>query len=166
MLCPVPIIPYEETYRDIWSNPSNVGAPVSDTRIDVTVGFSLDGVPDFALGFAPLTVYYDPKIDTWLPDRVRLFRTYPPHNQRQLEITVSLEHYNDVIMSAMASQITGVAIVCSTVSSGADQRQHQSSTSLASVCGEFTGDRWIPCTKVSNVENISIWWRHHGREIH
>ena len=26
--------------------------------------------------------------------------------------------------------------------------------------GEFTGDRWIPCT--SNAENISIWWRHHA----
>ena len=31
----------------------------------------------------------------------------------------------------MASQITGVSIVCSTVCSGADQRKHQSSTSLA-----------------------------------
>ena len=33
-------------------------------------------------------------------------------------------HYNDVIMSSMASEITGVAIVCSTVGSGADQRKH------------------------------------------
>ena len=39
-------------------------------------------------------------------------------------------HYNDVIMSAMASQITGVPIVRSVVSSGADQRKHQSSASL------------------------------------
>ena len=38
-------------------------------------------------------------------------------------------------MSAMASQITGVSIVCSTVASGADQRKHQSSASLASVWG-------------------------------
>ena len=30
-------------------------------------------------------------------------------------------HYNDVIMSAMASQITGVSIVCPFVGSGADQ---------------------------------------------
>ena len=27
--------------------------------------------------------------------------------------------------------------------------------------GEFTSDRWIPCTRASNVENVSIWWRHH-----
>ena len=30
------------------------------------------------------------------------------------------------------------------------------------LCGEFTGDRWIPHTKASNAENVSIWWRHHG----
>ena len=36
-------------------------------------------------------------------------------------------------MSAMVSQITGVSIVYSTVSSGADQRKHQSSASLAFV---------------------------------
>ena len=28
--------------------------------------------------------------------------------------------------------------------------------------GEFTSDRWIPLKRVSYVENISIWWRHHG----
>ena len=42
-----------------------------------------------------------------------------------------LEHYGDIIMSAMASQITGVSMICSTVCSGADQRMHQSSASLA-----------------------------------
>ena len=34
-------------------------------------------------------------------------------------------------MSAMPSQITGVSIACSTVSSGADERKHQSAASLA-----------------------------------
>ena len=33
---------------------------------------------------------------------------------------INASHYNDVIMSAMASQITGVSIVCSDVCSGAD----------------------------------------------
>ena len=42
-------------------------------------------------------------------------------------------HYNDVIMSAMASQITGVSIVCSTVGSGKNQRKQQSFASLAFV---------------------------------
>ena len=38
-------------------------------------------------------------------------------------------------MSAMASQITDVSILCSSVCSGADQRKHQSSASLAFVSG-------------------------------
>ena len=44
-------------------------------------------------------------------------------------------HYNDVIMSAMASQITSLTIVYSTAYSGAGQREHQSSASLAFVRG-------------------------------
>ena len=44
-------------------------------------------------------------------------------------------HYNDVKMSSMASQITGVSVVCSTVGSDADQRAHQSSASLAFMRG-------------------------------
>ena len=55
-------------------------------------------------------------------------------------------HYNDVIMGAMASQITSLTIVYSTVYSGADQRKHQSSASLAFVWGIHRG-RWIPRTK-------------------
>ena len=47
-------------------------------------------------------------------------------------------------------------IVYSTVCSGGDQRQHQSSASLA--FGEFAGDWWIPRTKVQKREK---WWRHH-----
>ena len=27
--------------------------------------------------------------------------------------------------------------------------------------GESTGDRRIPLTRASNMENFSIWWRHH-----
>ena len=54
-----------------------------------------------------------------------------------LVLTVSVSfHYSDVIMSAVASQITSLTIVYSTVYSGVDQRKHQSSASLAFV-------RWI-----------------------
>ena len=38
-------------------------------------------------------------------------------------------------MSAMASQITGVSVICSTLCSGADQRKHLKSASLAFVRG-------------------------------
>ena len=44
-------------------------------------------------------------------------------------------HYSDIIISYMASQITGVSIVYSTICSAADQRKHQSSASLAFVRG-------------------------------
>ena len=46
-----------------------------------------------------------------------------------------LSHYTDVIMSAIASQITSLAILYSTVYSGTNQRKHQSSASLAFVRG-------------------------------
>ena len=48
-------------------------------------------------------------------------------------------HYNDVIMSPLASQITSLAIVYSTVYSVADQRKHQSFVSLAFVRGIHRG---------------------------
>ena len=44
-------------------------------------------------------------------------------------------HYGDVIMGAIAFQITSLTIVYSTVYSDADQRKHQSSASLAFVWG-------------------------------
>ena len=48
-------------------------------------------------------------------------------------------HYADVIMVEMASQITSLAIVYSIVFSDADQRKHQSSASLAFVRGIHRG---------------------------
>ena len=66
-------------------------------------------------------------------------------------------HYSDVIMSTMASQITSLTFVCSTVYSGADKRKHQSSASPGNspVTDEF------PAQRASNAENASIWRRHH-----
>ena len=57
-------------------------------------------------------------------------------------------------MGAMASQITALTIVYSTVYSGADQRKHQSS-------GNSPGTDEFPAQMASNAENVSIWWRHH-----
>ena len=56
-------------------------------------------------------------------------------------------HYDDVIMTTMASQITSLTVVYPTVYSDADQRKHQSSASLAFVWGIIHRDRWIPRTK-------------------
>ena len=49
-------------------------------------------------------------------------------------------------MTTMASQITSLTVVYSTVYSDADQRKHQSSASLAFVWG-IHRDRWSPRTK-------------------
>ena len=48
-------------------------------------------------------------------------------------------HYDDVTMTAMASEITSLTIVYSTVYSDADQKKHQSSASLAFVRGIHRG---------------------------
>ena len=61
-------------------------------------------------------------------------------------------HCNDVIISAMASQINGLTIVYSNVYSGADQRKHQSSTSLTFVRGIH---RW----PVNSPHKGPILWR-------
>ena len=48
---------------------------------------------------------------------------------------IILVHYNDVIMGAIASQITSLATVYSTVYSGTDHKKHESSAPLAFVWG-------------------------------
>ena len=55
------------------------------------------------------------------------------------KIPCLVQHYSDAIMSAMASQITGVFSVYSTVCPGANQGKHQSSASLAFVRGMHQG---------------------------
>ena len=56
-------------------------------------------------------------------------------------------HYDDVIMSTIASQITSLTIVCSTVYSGADQSKHQSSASLAFDRGPVNSPHKWPVTR-------------------
>ena len=64
-------------------------------------------------------------------------------------------------MGAMTSQITSLTIFYSTVYSGADQRKHQSSASLAFVRGNSPVTGEFPAQMASNAKNIFIWWRHH-----
>ena len=61
-----------------------------------------------------------------------IWRQAGPHcvNSR-LTLEVPRDHYSDVRMSAMVSQINSVSIIFSTVCSGADQRKHHSSASLS-----------------------------------
>ena len=63
----------------------------------------------------------------------------PQDNISRCYFVFSVFHYSDVRMGAIASQITSLAIVYSTVYSDADQRKHQSSASLAFVWGIHRG---------------------------
>ena len=73
---------------------------------------------------------------------------------------VYMPHYSDVIIGAVASQIISFTIVHFTVYTGADQRKHQSSASLAFVWGIFRWPVNYQHKMASNAENISISWRH------
>ena len=68
-------------------------------------------------------------------------------------------HYDDVIMGAIASLITSLTIVYSTVFSDAAQRKHQSSASLAFVWGSHRGPvnsphKWPVTRKMFPFDNV------------
>ena len=68
-------------------------------------------------------------------------------------------------MSTMASQITSLTIVCSTVYS----RNGWKETSKLRVTGLCEGNSPVtgefPAQRASNAENVSIWWRHHAAVV-
>ena len=64
--------------------------------------------------------------------------THPPTDwRRQRQYPKAKTHYSDVMMGAVASQITSLTIVYSTVHSGAGRRKHQSCMSLAFEYGQM-----------------------------
>ena len=72
-------------------------------------------------------------------------------------------HYDDVIMGAIASQITSLTIVYSTVYSGADHSKHQSSASLAFVWGIHRGPvnsphTWPVTRKLFPFDDVIMFW--------
>ena len=79
--------------------------------------------------------------------------------------SLELYHYDDVIMGAMASQITSLTIVYSTVYSGADQRKHQSSASLAFVWGIHRGPvnsphKWPVTRPMFRFDDVIMMYMH------
>ena len=69
----------------------------------------------------------------------------------------------NVIMGMIASQITSLTIVCSTVYSGANQRKHQISASLAFVRGIHRGPvnsphKWPVTRKVFPFDDVIMDW--------
>ena len=73
---------------------------------------------------------------TWYSSYTVLAKGDPSwYNLPEPDFQSSFVHHNDVIMNAIASQITSLMSVYWSVHSGADQRKHQSSASLAFVRG-------------------------------
>ena len=77
---------------------------------------------------------------------------------------VSENHYDDVIMGTIASQITSLTIFYSTVYSDTDQRKYQSSASLAFVWGIHRGPvnsphKWPVTRKVFPFDDVimALW---------
>ena len=77
-------------------------------------------------------------------------------------LQLHLSHYGDVIIRTIASQITSLTIVYSTVYSDADQIKHQSSASLAFVWGIHRGPvnsphKWPVPRKMFPFDNVNMW---------
>ena len=86
-----------------------------------------------------------------------------PQQQGACCVHISL-HYGDVIMGAIASQITSLTIVYSTVYSDADQRKHQSSASLVFAWGSHRGPvtsphKWPVMRKMFPFYDVIIWYK-------
>ena len=94
--------------------------------------------PVFYLPASLLTVskLWDPSFSFNYLKQIHLYQCF---NNRLKEGTLTSQHYGDVIIGTMASQITRLTIVYSNVYSAADQRKHQSSESLAFVKGIHRG---------------------------
>ena len=109
----------------------------------------------FVRGIHRSLVY--PKSPLYFPIVISPFYYSTSNYYTANEFINSILHYCDVLMTAMASQITCVSIV---YCSGADKK-----TSKFRVTGLCVGNSPVtgefPAQKARNAENASIWWRHH-----
>ena len=83
-----------------------------------------------------------------------VLRVYKPY-LKWVPDTHICTHYNDVIMGAMASQITSLTIIYSTVYSGRSKKTSKLRvTGLCAGNSPVTGE--FPAQMASNAENLSI----------
>ena len=101
--------------------------------------------------------------NVWIAIKISLkfVAKHPINNISALVLIMAWCHYSDVIMSTIASLITSLTIVYSTVCSDADQRKHQSST-LAFVWGIHRGPvnsphKWPVTRKMFPFDDVIMW---------
>ena len=119
--------------------------------------------------------------EAWLPNpssltyfnrngRVRILGKTSWYDTLRAELP-SMKHYNDIIIDTMASQITSLTIVYSTVYSGAYQSKHQSSASLAFVWGIHRGPvnslhNWPVTRKMFPFDDVIMEIMNYNHELH
>ena len=135
-----------------WSHYLNQSWPSSATH---TCGTSRRRV-DIALPIYALVIFFP------------LYSQYIPHGANVLQMfcnrfrwNIVPQHYNDVIMGAIASQITSLTIVCSAIYSMRTSKKTQKFrvTDLCAGNSPVTGE--FPAQRAGDTENVSIGWRHH-----
>ena len=100
----------------------------------------------------------------WIIKKIIISVCHIDIKQHQLVITTEVAlHYDDVIMSEIASQITSLTIVYSIAHSGADQSKHQSSASLAFVWEIHRGPvnfphKWPVTRKMFPFDDVIMDW--------
>ena len=108
----------------------------------------------------------DFSIATWL-DKLfilsSLFRLTETKTISKPQIAQPKAHYDDVIMTMLASQISSLPVVCSIVYSDVNQRKHQSSASLAFVREIHRGPvnfphKWPVTRKMFPFDDVIMPW--------
>ena len=96
--------------------------------------------------------------------KVRITATWEESIGDRWFLLTKASHYNDIIMGVMASQITSLTIVYSTVYSGGNQRKHQSFATLAFVRGIHrwpvnSPHKWPVMREVFPFDDVIMWCR-------
>ena len=109
-----------------------------------------------------LTAFHFGPSKAWFAVNVILSVLVIDSHAVKTKITWRSIHYDDVIMTMLASQITSLTVVYSIVYSGVNQRKHQSSASLAFVREIHRGPvnfphKWPVTRKMFPFDDVSEW---------
>ena len=94
--------------------------------------------------------------------KLKSWRKFPNGRDSSQSCLLSPNHYDDVLIDAISSLITSLTIVYSTNYSDADQRKHQSSTSLTFVWGIHRGPvnsphKWSVTRKMFPFDHVIMY---------